>query len=73
MNEILIGLRGTVKPVHQPEWFVPTFEASRECKGIVSGWRFDLRPKKSLGLGLTADHGFEDNIRYYLEDNKPCV
>ncbi len=40
-------------------------------QAIVKGWRFDLRADRGLALGLTADDSFEDNIRYYLEDDKP--
>ena len=29
----------------------------------------NLRPEKALKLGLTADDSFEDNIRYFLEDD----
>ena len=47
------------------------WEAQPEIKRIVKGWRFDLRPEKALKLGLEADVSFEDNIRYYLEDDKP--
>lgn len=47
------------------------WESQPEIQRIVSGWRFDLRPEKSLKLGLTADASFEDNIRYYLEDDRP--
>ncbi len=48
------------------------WEAQPEIQRIVKGWRFDLRPEKALKLGLTADDSFEDNIRYYLEDDKPA-
>lgn len=44
-----------------------------EVEAIVKGWRFDLRPEKAVKLGLTADNSFEDNIRYYLEDDKPAA
>ncbi len=47
------------------------WEPQPDIQAIVKGWRFDLRPEKSLKLGLTADDSFEDNIRYYLEDDKP--
>ena len=30
-----------------------------------------MRPEKSLKLGLTADESFEDNVRYYIEDDQP--
>jgi nucleoside-diphosphate-sugar epimerase len=49
------------------------FEAQPAIQEIVKGWRFDLRPEKALKLGLTADESFEDNIRYYLEDDKPSA
>lgn len=47
------------------------WEAQPEIQKIVKGWRFDLRPEKALKLGLTADDSFEDNIRYYIEDDRP--
>ncbi|NVK02204.1 MAG: SDR family oxidoreductase [Oceanospirillaceae bacterium] len=47
------------------------WEAQPEIQRIVKGWRFDLRPEKALKLGLTADESFEDNIRYYIEDDRP--
>ena len=47
------------------------WEAQPEIKRIVSGWRYDLRPEKSVKLGLGADASFEDNIRYYVEDDLP--
>lgn len=43
-----------------------------EVQRIVEGWRYDLRPEKSVKLGLSADDSFRDNIRYYLEDDKPA-
>lgn len=47
------------------------WEGQPEIQKIVKGWRFDLRPEKALKLGLTADDSFEDNIRYYIEDDRP--
>lgn len=47
------------------------WEAQPEIQRIVKGWRFDLRPEKALALGLTADDSFEDNVRYYIEDDRP--
>lgn len=47
------------------------WEAQPDIQRIVKGWRFDLRPEKAVKLGLQADESFEDNIRYYLEDDKP--
>ena len=47
------------------------WEEQPEILRIVSGWRYDFRPEKALALGLRADASFEDNIRYYLEDDLP--
>lgn len=47
------------------------WEAQPEVQRIVMGWKFDLRADRALSLGLTADESFEDNIRYYLEDDLP--
>jgi nucleoside-diphosphate-sugar epimerase len=47
------------------------WEEQPEILSIVSGWRYDFRPEKALALGLQADASFEDNIRYYLEDDLP--
>ena len=47
------------------------WEAQPEIQKIVKGWRFDLRPEKAIKLGLTADDSFEDNVRYYIEDDRP--
>ncbi len=49
------------------------WEAEPEIKRIVSGWRFDIHADRALSLGLSADASFEDNIRYYLEDDKPSA
>ena len=49
------------------------WEADAAIQYIVKGWRFDQAPEKSIKLGLTADDSFEDNIRYYLEDDKPSA
>jgi nucleoside-diphosphate-sugar epimerase len=40
-------------------------------QAIVGGWKAHFRPEKALALGFTADDGFEDNIRFFLEDD--CV
>jgi len=49
------------------------WEDQPDIQRIVKGWRFDLRPERALALGLTADESFEDNIRYYLEDDLPIT
>ena len=40
-----------------------------EIERIVKGWRGDLAPQKAVALGFTADSSFEDNVRYFLEDD----
>lgn len=40
-------------------------------QAIVNGWRYDLNAQKALRLGLSADDNFQDNVRYYLEDDQP--
>lgn len=45
------------------------FEADERIRAIVSGWRPHIRPAKAERLGLTADTGFEDAVRYFLEDD----
>ncbi|MGB0659014.1 MAG: D-erythronate dehydrogenase [Mangrovicoccus sp.] len=47
------------------------FTPQPEVQAIVNGWRFDLRPEKAIKLGLKADDSFEENIRYYIEDDRP--
>lgn len=49
------------------------WDAQPEVKRIVSGWRWDIHADKAERLGLRADDSFEDNIRYYLEDDKPTA
>lgn len=46
-----------------------TFEPDPRIYDIVMGWRPYIEPKKALALGLTADNSFEDNVRYFLEDD----
>ncbi len=45
------------------------WEAQPEIQKIVTGWRWDVRADKALSLGLEADSSFEDNVRYYVEDD----
>ncbi|MEM7694608.1 MAG: D-erythronate dehydrogenase [Pseudomonadota bacterium] len=51
-------------PVSRIRW-----EADARIQAIVNGWRPHISPNKALALGLTADASFEDNIRYFLEDD----
>lgn len=48
-----------------------TWEPQPEIAGILKGWRNAIRPTKAEKLGLQADAGFEDNIRYFIEDDLP--
>lgn len=44
-----------------------------DIKHIVSGWRWNIHADKAARLGLQADDSFEDNISYYLDDDKPAA
>lgn len=44
-----------------------------DIRRIVSGWKSDIHADRAEALGLSADASFQDNIRYYLEDDKPAV
>jgi len=46
-----------------------TWNPQPEIDEILQGWRMDLRPQKAARLGLEADKSFEENIRYFLEDD----
>ncbi|SMX41705.1 D-erythronate dehydrogenase [Maliponia aquimaris] len=48
-----------------------TWEPQPELDSILNGWRMDIRPQKAARLGLEPDASFEDNIRYFLEDDLP--
>jgi len=45
------------------------FEKDQRILDIVSGWRPHINPQKALSLGLVHDASFEDNVRYFLEDD----
>ena len=36
---------------------------------ICAGWRAHINPAKALRLGFRQDSTFEDNIRWFLEDD----
>jgi len=52
------------EPVNRIVW-----EKDQRIIDIVSGWRPLINPQKALKLGLTTDDTFEDNVRYFLEDD----
>lgn len=45
------------------------WESQPDVEHIVKGWRFDLRPERGLALGLKSDNSFEDNVRYYVDED----
>ena len=45
------------------------WEPDLEVQKIVLGWRAYFNPAKALALGFVADDSFEDNIRFFLEDD----
>lgn len=45
------------------------FEKDQRILDIVMGWRANVYPDKAFALGLEADNSFEDNVRYFLEDD----
>ncbi|WP_323771285.1 D-erythronate dehydrogenase [Antarctobacter sp.] len=49
-----------------------TWDKQPELDQILQGWRMDIRPEKAARLGLEADESYEDNIRYFLEDDLPA-
>jgi nucleoside-diphosphate-sugar epimerase len=48
-----------------------TWQPDETVRGIVGGWRFDIHAERALALGLEADESFEENLRYYIEDDRP--
>ena len=45
------------------------WEEDPAVQKIVYGWKARLDPAKALALGFKADQDFEDNLRYFLEDD----
>ena len=52
------------EPVNLIQW-----EPDPEVQKIVLGWRAYINPSKALALGFVRDDSFEDNIRFFLEDD----
>lgn len=65
MIEAMTAVAGP-EPAQRIEW-----TEQPEIAAIVKGWRFDYRPQKALALGLEADDGFEENVRFYLDEDMP--
>jgi nucleoside-diphosphate-sugar epimerase len=51
-------------PVNLIRW-----EPDAELQKIVLGWRGLFNPARGLSLGFVRDDSFEDNVRYFLEDD----
>jgi len=51
-------------PVNLIRW-----EPDPEVQKIVLGWKAYINPTKALRLGFVADDSFEDNLRFFLEDD----
>ncbi len=45
------------------------WEPDPEIQKIVLGWKAHFNPAKALALGFVRDDSFEDNIRFFLEDD----
>jgi nucleoside-diphosphate-sugar epimerase len=45
------------------------WEPDPEVQKIVLGWKAHFNPAKALALGFVRDDSFEDNIRFFLEDD----
>jgi hypothetical protein len=45
------------------------WEPDPEVQKIVLGWKARFNPAKALALGFVRDDSFEDNIRFFLEDD----
>ncbi|ASM72174.1 MULTISPECIES: D-erythronate dehydrogenase [Roseobacteraceae] len=70
IDQVIAAMTAVVGP--EPAKLI-RWEAQPEVQAIVSGWRWDIHADKAEALGLEADASFEDNIRYYLEDDKPAA
>ena len=46
-----------------------TWTADPVVERIVKGWRGRIVPEKARQLGFVTDAGFEDSVRWFLEDD----
>lgn len=46
-----------------------TWNPDPAVTAVVGSWRAHLNPAKALALGFHADAGFEDTVRWFLEDD----
>ena len=45
------------------------WEPDPEIQKIVLGWKAHFNPQKAMRLGFVRDESFEENIRFFLEDD----
>lgn len=45
------------------------WEPDPEIQKIVMGWKGRFNPARALQLGFVSDSSFEDNVRFFLEDD----
>ncbi|SHJ03506.1 D-erythronate dehydrogenase [Wenxinia saemankumensis] len=48
------------------------WEDDPDLRRILDGWRHDIHADRAEALGLEADASFEENVRYYIEDDRPA-
>ena len=46
-----------------------TWNEDKFIQKICEGWPQDMKTDKAIRLGFHQDKGFEDNIRWFLEDD----
>ena len=46
-----------------------TWNPDPSVTAVVGSWRAHLNPAKALALGFHADAGFDDSVRWFLEDD----
>jgi nucleoside-diphosphate-sugar epimerase len=68
IGEMIDAMTAVAGP--EPEKLI-TYEADEDVWAIAKGWQFTFKTDKARALGLTADESFEENIRYYIEDDQP--
>lgn len=63
MVEAMRAIAGD-EPVNRIRW-----ERQPEVEAIVGGWKANFDPSRALAMGFVRDAGFEEHVRYFLEDD----